>query len=47
MVGSMISARGEGIVSWMEDDNFVVGEEEEDGSASHHEVVSDNYFWFS
>lgn len=46
MVGSMISARGEGIVSWMEDDNFVVGEEE-DGSASHHEVVSDNYFWFS
>ncbi|XP_018478699.1 protein ECERIFERUM 16 [Raphanus sativus] len=36
VVGSMISARGEGIVSWMEDDNFVVGEEE-DGSASHHE----------
>ncbi|CAA7017478.1 unnamed protein product [Microthlaspi erraticum] len=34
VVGSMISARGEGIVSWMEDDNFVV---EEDGSASYHE----------
>ncbi|VVB07146.1 unnamed protein product [Arabis nemorensis] len=34
VVGSMISARGEGILSWMEDDNFVV---EEDGSASNHE----------
>uniref|UniRef100_A0A1J3CP12 Uncharacterized protein n=1 Tax=Noccaea caerulescens TaxID=107243 RepID=A0A1J3CP12_NOCCA len=34
VVGSMISARGEGIVSWMKDDNFVV---EEDGSASYHE----------
>ena len=35
VVGSMISARGEGILSWMEDDNFVVVEEE-DGSASNH-----------
>ncbi|CAN8247894.1 unnamed protein product [Cochlearia groenlandica] len=35
VVGSMISARGEGIISWMEDDNFVV---EEDGSASNHEL---------
>ncbi|CAE6221387.1 unnamed protein product [Arabidopsis arenosa] len=34
VVGSMISARGEGILSWMEDDNFVV---EEDGSASYQE----------
>ncbi|KAG2276775.1 hypothetical protein Bca52824_059330 [Brassica carinata] len=34
VVGSMISARGEGVLSWMEDDNFVV---EEDGSASNHE----------
>lgn len=32
----MISARGEGVLSWMDDDNFVV---EEDGSASNHEVV--------
>ncbi|CAH8323247.1 unnamed protein product [Eruca vesicaria subsp. sativa] len=31
VVGSMISARGEGILSWMGDDNFVVVEE--DGSA--------------
>ncbi|KAL0737097.1 hypothetical protein Bca4012_013307 [Brassica carinata] len=31
VVGSMMSARGEGILSWMEDDNFVVVEE--DGSA--------------
>lgn len=36
VVGSMISARGEGILSWMEDDNFVV---EEDGTASNHEVI--------
>ncbi|KAF8104435.1 hypothetical protein N665_0172s0065 [Sinapis alba] len=35
VVGSMISARGESILSWMEDDNFVVVEE--DGSASNHE----------
>ncbi|XP_018510589.1 uncharacterized protein LOC103839198 isoform X3 [Brassica rapa] len=35
VVGSMISARGEGVLSWMDDDNFVV---EEDGSASNHEV---------
>jgi len=34
VVGSMISARGEGILSWMEDDNFVV---EEDGSGSYQE----------
>ncbi|KAL1199615.1 Protein ECERIFERUM 16 [Cardamine amara subsp. amara] len=34
IVGSMISVRGEGIVSWMEDDNFIV---EEDGSASYQE----------
>ncbi|KAG7536514.1 hypothetical protein ISN44_As13g004580 [Arabidopsis suecica] len=34
VVGSMISARGEGILSWMEDDNFIV---EEDGSASYQE----------
>ncbi|EOA14728.1 hypothetical protein CARUB_v10028019mg [Capsella rubella] len=34
VVGSMISARGEGIVSWMEDDNFVV---EEDESPSYQE----------
>jgi hypothetical protein len=32
----MISARGEGILSWMEDDNFVV---EEDGSGSYQEVI--------
>ncbi|KAG2262039.1 hypothetical protein Bca52824_069118 [Brassica carinata] len=31
VVGSMMSARGEGILSWMEDDNFIVVEE--DGSA--------------
>ncbi|EFH39866.1 predicted protein [Arabidopsis lyrata subsp. lyrata] len=34
VVGSMISARREGILSWMEDDNFVV---DEDGSASYQE----------
>ncbi|XP_010481773.1 PREDICTED: uncharacterized protein LOC104760528 [Camelina sativa] len=34
VVGSMISARREGILSWMEDDNFVV---EADGSASYQE----------
>ncbi|ESQ44588.1 hypothetical protein EUTSA_v10003234mg [Eutrema salsugineum] len=39
VVGSMISARGEGILSWMEDDNFIV---EEDGSASNHEFLSLN-----
>ncbi|KAJ0252603.1 Phosphorelay protein [Hirschfeldia incana] len=34
VVGSMISARGEGMLSWMEDDNFIV---EEDGTASYNE----------
>ncbi|CAH2046512.1 unnamed protein product [Thlaspi arvense] len=34
VVGSMISARGESMLSWMEDDNFIV---EEEGSASYHE----------
>ncbi|CAN6971796.1 unnamed protein product [Brassica rapa subsp. trilocularis] len=34
VVGAMISARGEGLLSWMEDDNFIV---EEDGSVSHNE----------
>ncbi|XP_010522583.1 PREDICTED: uncharacterized protein LOC104801157 [Tarenaya hassleriana] len=33
LVGSMLSAKGEGILSWIEDDNFIV----EDGSASSHE----------
>lgn len=39
----MISARGEGLLSWMEDDNFIV---EEDGSVSHNEVVVNKTCFF-